>query len=302
MRRFFRTLKLALISAFRHDALGYAKGSAFSMILSFFPALLVGTSLLLTFESTRDFAMDLADDVGRFLPPGIGYYVRNFFEITQERSVRVLFLASLITLWTSSGVMTTWMLYFRTAYKMQNTWGIIKERFIAFGLVIMAGVPLSFATLLVAFGNEIEQRFADRMAYELGHMVEPYILLLWTILRWIIATLTGVSVMALIYHHAVPRNQRWHSVLAGSALATGMWFPATVGFGYYVRHFAQYSLFYGSLAAAIVLLVWLYIISLIILVGAEFNAILYPRAFGLIPPATVPTIAPTPPKKTSKAR
>ncbi len=292
MRRFFRTFKLALISAFRHDALGAAKGSAFSMILSFFPALMVGTSLMVMFESTRDFAMDLADDLSRFVPPGIGIYIHNFFELTQQRSGRVLLFASVVTLWTASGVMTTWMLYFRTAYKLQNTWGILKERFIAFGLVVMAGVPLSFATLLVAFGNEIEQRFAERMAYELGHLVEPYIILIWTILRWIIAILTGVSVMALIYHHAVPRTQRWHSVLPGAALATGLWFPATVGFGYYVRHFAQYSLFYGSLAAAIVLLVWLYIISLIILVGAEFNAILYPRAFGLLEPAPAPIPAP----------
>jgi len=306
MRRFLRTLKLALLSAFRHDALGAAKGSAFSMILSFFPALMVATSLMVTFESTRDFAMDLADDIGRFAPPGVGVYIRNFFEITQQRSEGVLVLASLLTLWTASGVMTTWMLYFRTAYKMEKTWGIIKERFIAFGLVIMAGIPLSFATFLVAFGNEIEQRFADRMAYELGHLVEPYIILLWTILRWIIAILTGVSVMALIYHHAVPRTQRWHSVLAGAALATGLWFPATVGFGYYVRHFAQYSLFYGSVTAAIVLLVWLYIMSLIILVGAEFNAILYPRAFGLLEATPSPAPPPkpaaaTPPKK-SKAR
>lgn len=300
MRRFFRTVKLALLSAFRHDALGFAKGSAFSMILTFFPALMVATSLMVTFDSTRDFAMDLTDDVTRFLPPGIGIYIHNFFVATQGRSVRVLFLASLVTMWTASGVMTTWMLYFRSAYKMQNTWGIVKERFIAFGLVIMAGIPMTFATFLVAFGNELEQRFAERMAYELGHMVEPYIILIWTILRWIIAILTGVSVMALIYHHAVPRTQRWHSVLAGAGLATGLWFPATMGFGYYVKHFAQYSMFYGSLAAAIVLLVWLYIVSLIILIGAEFNAILYPRAFGLVEPTG--TVVIPPPRKPSKAR
>ena len=298
MRRFFRTFRLALLRAFQHDALGYAKGSAFSMILTFFPALLLTTSILVTFNSTRDFAMDFAEDLTRFLPPGTGLAIRTYFESTQQRSVRVLILASLVTLWTASGVMTTWMLYFRSAYKMQNVWGIVKERFIAFGLVIMAGVPLSFATMLVAFGNEIEQRFAERMAYELGHMVEPYIIFLWTMVRWIIAIFTGVSVMALIYHHAVPRTQRWHSVLAGAALATGLWFPATVGFGWYVRHFAQYSLFYGSLAAAIVLLVWLYIISLIILVGAEFNAILYPRAFGLTEPGPVPV----PPRKINKVR
>jgi len=288
MRRFLRTFKLALVRAFQHDALGAAKGSAFSMILTFFPALLLGTSVMVMFESTRDFAMDFAENLTRFLPPGTGLAVRTYFETTQARSVRALLLASVVTMWTASGVMTTWMLYFRSAYKMENKWGILKERFIAFGLVVMAGVPLSFATFLVAFGNEIEQRFAERMAYELGHMVEPYIILIWTILRWIIAILTGVSVMALIYHHAVPRTQRWHSVLAGAALATGLWFPATVGFGWYVRHFAQYSLFYGSLAAAIVLLVWLYIISLIILVGAEFNAILYPRAFGLSDTVFIP--------------
>ena len=280
MVRFLRTLKIALIRAFEHDALGHAKGAAFSSILSFFPALMLATSLMVMFDSTRAFADELARDLSRLLPPGIGIAIRQYFEITQARPVRVLILASVVTLWTSSGVMTSWMLYFRIAYKLQNTWGLVKERFIAFGLVVMAGIPLTFATLMVAFGNEIEQQFAERMAYELGHMVEPYIILLWTILRWVIAILTGVCVMALIYHHAVPRTQRWHSVLAGAALATGLWFPATLGFGFYVRHFAQYSLFYGSLAAAIVLLVWLYIISLIILLGAEFNAILFPRALG----------------------
>ncbi len=280
MVRFLRTLKIALIRAFEHDALGHAKGAAFSSILSFFPALMLATSLMVMFDSTRAFAEELARDLGRLLPPGIGIAIRQYFEITQARPGRVLILASIVTLWTASGVMTSWMLYFRIAYKLQNTWGLVKERFIAFGLVVMAGIPLSFATVMVAFGNEIEQQFADRMAYELGHMVEPYIILLWTILRWVIAILTGVCVMALIYHHAVPRTKRWHSVLAGAALATGLWFPATLGFGFYVRHFAQYSLFYGSLAAAIVLLVWLYIISLIILIGAEFNASLFPRAVG----------------------
>jgi len=173
--------------------------------------------------------------------------------------------------------MISWMEGFRSAYRLPKIWGVVKERLIAFGLVVMAGIPMGFATVLVAFGDEIEQRLAQGMMLQLGHEVEPYILTLWTLTRWVIAVLTLNAVMALIYHHAVPRTQRWHSVLPGSALATALWFPATIGFGWYVRHFAEYSLFYGSLAAAIVLLVWLWIISVIVLVGAEFNAILYPR-------------------------
>jgi membrane protein len=57
-----------------------------------------------------------------------------------------------------------------------------------------------------------------------------------------------------------------------------MWFSATLLFGFYLRHYADYSLIYGSLGAAIALLVWMYMVSLVVLVGAEFNAMLFPRA------------------------
>jgi len=86
-------------------------------------------------------------------------------------------------------------------------------------------------------------------------------------------------VIALIYHNAVPRTQPWHSVLPGATLATVMWFLSTALFGWYLQNYADYSVMYGSLGAAIALLVWMYMISLIILVGAEFNAMLFPRAF-----------------------
>jgi membrane protein len=102
---------------------------------------------------------------------------------------------------------------------------------------------------------------------------------MWTAIRWLIATLTSIAVIALIYHNAVPRTQPWHSVLPGATLATVLWFLSTALFGWYLQHYADYSIIYGSLGAAIALLVWMYMISLVILVGAEFNAMLFPRAF-----------------------
>jgi membrane protein len=88
---------------------------------------------------------------------------------------------------------------------------------------------------------------------------------------------TRMVVIALIYHNAVPRTQPWHSVLPGATLATMMWFIVTMIFGWYLQH-ADYSVMYGSLGVAIALLVWMYLISLVILIGSEFNAILFPRA------------------------
>ena len=84
--------------------------------------------------------------------------------------------------------------------------------------------------------------------------------------------------IALIYHNAVPRTQPWHSTLPGAALATGLWFLTTALFGWYLQSYADYSLIYGSLGTAIALLVWMYLVSLVVLVGAEFNAMLFPRA------------------------
>lgn len=66
--------------------------------------------------------------------------------------------------------------------------------------------------------------------------------------------------------------RRWHTVLPGAMMATAMWFLTTLAFGWYVTRFANYGEVYGSIGAAIALLFWLYIISLSVLCGAEFNA------------------------------
>jgi membrane protein len=169
--------------------------------------------------------------------------------------------------------MISWMEGFRNAYQMPKIWGLVKERMIAFLLVVLAGVPLLFASFLLVFGNQIE----GWIMYRVGHELGPYILGLWTALRWIIAGLTSIAVIGLIYHHGVPRTQPWHRVLPGSVLATVLWFVSTVGFGVYLRRFGNYDVIYGSVATAIALLIWLYLVSMVILIGAEFNAVRYPR-------------------------
>ena len=63
---------------------------------------------------------------------------------------------SLITLWTGSGVMISWMDGFRRAYQMPQTWNLTQERLVSFLLVFMAGIPMAFASFLLAFGNQIE--------------------------------------------------------------------------------------------------------------------------------------------------
>ena len=271
--RFLHLVRLAFWRAFLHDAFAIAKASAYSSILTFFPLLLVVGSVLATSRKTEVYLREISYALGRVLPAGSATAMA-YLKGTSQRSVGLLVTASLITLWTASGVMISWMEGFRRCYELPKIWGLLKERLIAFSLVILAGIPLTFATVLVAFGSRIEARILFHLDREFGF----YILLMWMATRWLIAGLTSIAVIALIYHNTVPRTQPWHSVLPGAVLATAMWSAATALFGWYLQRYADYSIIYGSLGVGIALLVWMYMISLIILVGAEFNAMLFPRA------------------------
>jgi membrane protein len=274
MLRFFRLMRLATWRAFEHDQFAVAKASAYSSILTFFPSLLVVGSVLATLSRGDVYLREISYALGRIMPTGSAAAI-SYLRGTSERPVRLLIGTSLLTLWTASGTMISWMEGFRHAYQLPKTWGLVKERLIAFSLVIMAGIPLTFATVLVAFGSGIE----SRILFHTGHEFSLYIVILWGAIRWVIATLASIAVIALIYHNAVPRTQPWHSVLPGATLATALWFVVTALFSVYLHNYADYSILYGSLGVSIALLVWMYLISLVVLIGAEFNAMLFPRSF-----------------------
>jgi membrane protein len=270
--RFWRLFRLSIWRAFEHDAFGTAKASAYSSIFTFFPALLVLGSVLATLNRGEVYLREISYALGTILPAGSST-VLAYLRGSADRPVGLIVTTSLLTIWSASGVIISWMDGFRRAYQLPKTWGILQERLIAVSLVLMAGLPLTFATILVAFGSRIE----TRILFHIGHEFGPLILLLWGATRWGIAILTSIAVIQLIYHNAVPRTQPWHSVLPGAVLATFMWLLSTACFGWYLQHYSDYSVIYGSLGVGIALLVWMYLISLVVLIGAEFNAMLFPR-------------------------
>jgi len=273
MLRFFRLLRLAFWRAFVHDAFATAKASAYSMIFTFFPVLLIIGSFLANWRKGGPYLREISYALGSILPAGTNTAL-GYLKGAAQHPVGLVTTTSLITLWTASGVMISWMDGFRRCYELPKTWGLVKERLIAFLLVVFALIPMTFSTLLVAVGSKFETRLLPYIDPDFS----VYVLLLWGAIRWLIATLTSIAVIALIYHHAVPRTQPWHSVMPGAMLATVLWFSTTIGFRAYLQHVGDFATIYGSLGVAMALLAWMYLISLVVLVGAEFNALLFPRA------------------------
>jgi membrane protein len=269
----FTRLRRAFWQAFQHGQFSVAKGAAYSSILTLFPAFLVVTSILEASHNTEGFLQQISAAVGWVLPPGARSVALSFFQTKQHHATRIIYSASIVTLLAATGVMISWMDGFRKAYGMANTWGFWRERMVALYLVMLALIPLGFATILVAFGNAVE----NWVQSETIHLFKPLVLLVWDGVRWAIGLLTAIALMALMYHHGLPKTQSWRRVLPGASFAAVLWFPATMLFGWYVRDYANYAVVYGSLSAAIALLVWLYIVSVIVLLGAEMNAQWYPK-------------------------
>src|SRR3984893_14049027 len=123
--RFWRLFRLSIWRAFEHDAFGTAKASAYSSLFTFFPALLVLGAVLATLSRGQVYLREISYALGTILPAGSST-VLAFLRGSTDRSVGLLITTSLLTLWSPSGVITSWMDGFRRAYQLPKTWGILQ--------------------------------------------------------------------------------------------------------------------------------------------------------------------------------
>src|SRR6266498_5422994 len=124
--RFLNLLRNAVWRAFQHDAFAIAKASAYSSILTFFPALLVLGSVIATLRRGDVYLREISYALGRILPAGSATAL-SYLRGASQRPVGLLISTSLLTIWTASGVVISWMEGFRRAYQLPKTWGLIQE-------------------------------------------------------------------------------------------------------------------------------------------------------------------------------
>jgi membrane protein len=206
-------------------------------------------------------------------------------------SAQLILSAITLSVFAGLGVMLSLMEGFRRAYRLPpEAWGFWSRRMRALLLLPISMVPLSVATLVIVFGRQIELWMVNNAGHDLRHIV----LFFWRMVRWSVALLTSTSVLSVLYHFGTKRKEHWLWVAPGALAGSLIWFPATLAFGWYVTRVADYSRFYGSFGAGIATLVWLYITSFSVLMGAELNGILYWRRRELRPvsrPVPVPAAA-----------
>jgi membrane protein len=273
MRRWLVHLRRTVVNSLSNDVLMLARAGAYSAILCIFPIVLLTAAIIATSPAAEVVREELRAMLYQMFPPDVPPLVLAYFQ-GQHRSFRLLLSAATVFLVASNSVMTTLMEAMRRAYKIpEGAWSVPRQILIAVVLTFLSFLPLALASMFVVFGHQIE----TWMLYQSLYDVRPYVIVLARIVRWLLALATSVSVLAVIYHMGTPRTQSWRRVLPGSILATALWFPSTLAFGWYVTRHAHYRQVYGSLGAGVALLVWLYIILVSVMIGAEFNAQVFPK-------------------------
>lgn len=272
MKKFLTRVRGALLRALDHDVVNTAKAAAYSGMLMLFPALLVVTTLVAQVQEGNRLMGGLRALFEQFLPPDTLDLLQSYVLSRPLRSTQLLLSAATLSMFAGLGVMLSLMEGFRRAYDLPaNAWGFWDRRLRALMLLPIALLPLSVATLLIVFGHQIEIWMIDNA----GHDLRSVVVLLWRLGRWSLAMTTSVAVLTVLYHFGTRRKEGWQWVAPGALAGTLIWFPATLAFGWYVTREANYSRFYGSFGAGIATLVWLYLTSFSVLLGAELNGVLY---------------------------
>jgi len=265
-------IRKAIGEAMAHDVLNTAKAAAYSGMLMLFPAVLVVTTLLAQVGEGAPFLGVVRASFEQFLPGDTMDLLQSSVLTHPIHSAQVVLSAASLTFFAGLGLMLSLMEGFRRAYRLPlDDWSFWGRRLRAFLLVPIILLPLSVATLVIVFCHNIELWMVDAANHGLRYMV----IFFWRMVRWSVALTTGVAVLSVLYHFGTRRKEHWLWVLPGAFAGTLLWFPVTLAYGWYVTRIANYSRFYGSFGAGIATLVWLYITSFSVLVGAELNGVLY---------------------------
>jgi membrane protein len=233
---------------------------------------MVLTTLLALVPEGNTLVGEIRTTFEQFLPADTMDILQTALQSRRVHSVQLIFSAAGLSVFAGLGLTLSLMEGFRRAYQLRrDDWGFWQRRVRALLMVPIVLVPLSLATLVIVFGRQIESWMIDNADHELRFMV----LILWRLVRWVVALSTSVTVLGALYHFGTKRREHWAWVAPGALAATLLWFPATLAFGWYVTRIADYSLFYGSFGAGIATLVWLYITAFSALLGAELNGVLF---------------------------
>jgi membrane protein len=264
-----RLVTETVLNFVNHDMGTYAAALAFGTALALFPFLIFLLGLLGA-VGRADFFDWLLARADLALPGDAVASLEQVIREVRGRDQRgLLSLGIGLALWAASAGVRSLMTALNAAYDVSESrppWQVYPLSIIyTIGLAVL----IMAATSLLLIGPQAAQWLASRVG--LGRVVAT----LWEWGRWPVAVLLLFLAIATVYYVGPDLEQPFVLVTPGSCLTVAVWLAASFGFSLYVSAFGNYGATYGSLGGMIVLLLYCFISSAVLLLGAALNAVIY---------------------------
>ena len=242
---------------------------AYYLILSFFP-FLIFLMTLVGFSKLN--SADILDGLRTILPNNVFQLVdTTVVEIVDTQNAGLLGASIVLTMWSASSGFRAVIKGVNKAYDIEEHRSFIKRAFIAIFFTLALALIIMLALALLVFGELIGKYLISILPF---HNI---ITIIWNVSRYIVVVLIMSWIFAGIYRYTPAKKIPWREVFPGAIVSTLGWIIVSLAFSYYINNIANYSRLYGSVGAVFILMTWLYITSMILILGAEINSVLSMR-------------------------
>lgn len=262
--RFVYLIKTMITRFIDHNVSRVSGQLAYFILLSMFPFLIFLNALIGSFHIPADRVVEF---LRPFFPTQIvnlisGYIVR----ISQNQSMSLLSIGIVIAIFSASKAVRSLSYAINTAYGMRESENFLIDVISSMLYVIGAGIIVLIVSLFVTLSRDFLTE-----VIQVNHMSDMLVSML-NVWRWVTLCVILFLVLGLMYKMVPNKKVRFLSVIPGTVLALLGFLGLTIGFSLYVNYFLKSSIFYGSIGAIILLLLWIYIASIILVMGAELNS------------------------------
>lgn len=269
----FGSLPLYTVASFFFQEIGQesllnkASSLAYNFLLAIFPGIIFLFTLI-PYIPVSHFQDQLLSFMELVMPQNAYLTVQSTLEdIVTNQNRGLLSLGFVMAMLFSTNGVHSLMMAFNKSSLSSESRGWIRQRFVAMVLTFMMVVALSLGMVIITLSSAIFRYLQSNLEIADNFWVQTIFLT-----RWVIVIAIYFFTVSMVYKYGPSDSRKWKFLSPGATLATILAVLTFLAFSYYINQFNTYNKLYGSIGTLIVIMIWLYLNSLILLIGFELNA------------------------------
>ena len=239
---------------------------SYYLILAFFPFML----FILALMSYSHISVDSILNILKSMIPENSYALisSTVVETFSKANWDIMSVGIIITVYSASRGVRSLMKGLNKAYRLKENRNIFKRFLVSVVFMLALGFMIMFSLGLIVLGEYVGKAIITWAKLNRDYQI------LWNAYRIIFAVGVIFLVFLVIYFILPAQKVHIFQVAPGALIATLGWIMASLGFSYYVNNIANFAVIYGGLGAVVIFMIWIYLTSLVILIGGELNGAL----------------------------